>query len=98
MDSNANIEDLKEQEHTDLVFKALCELHPELSWEIVDKESTAYVDDDVANRLIGLVFDEITVFDLFSSECGRFQVSPDEAYAVPSSTAQILSAHNKISN
>jgi hypothetical protein len=70
-------------------------IYPKMVWEIGDKDETSYVDDEVSDRLLGLVTADTIIFDLFSSECGRFEVDPEQQYGVSLPVAEAVKKFNK---
>lgn len=95
MDTSDDIfKDIYFFEPEDFIEKLLI-VHPNSEWEIIDKHESAYVDDDVKDRLVGLVTADALIIDLFSSECGRFVVNPEEEYGVPLSVAEAIKKYNK---
>ena len=78
----------------EVFIEKLLIMYPKLTWEIVNKDETAYVDDNVKNRLIGLVTGDALILDLFSSECGRFIVNPEEEYGISASVAEAIKKYN----
>jgi hypothetical protein len=81
---------------TNILIAALQAAHPELTFEITEKADTAYVDDaEYADRLIGLLADDMLIIDPFTSPCGRFEVNPHVTYGLPSAAAIDLLRHNQ---
>lgn len=70
--------------------------HPALDPQVIHKNETALVDDEsVSDELVVVMVDGMIIHDLFVSSCGRFEVTPEEAYGVPLATAQRIKAHNR---
>jgi hypothetical protein len=81
---------------TNILIAALQAAHPELTFEITEKAETAYVDDaEYADRLIGLLVDDMLIIDPFASSCGRFDVDPHVSYGLPLAAAKEVVKHNK---
>jgi len=71
--------------------------HPSLSFDIVGKADTAFADDPTYNEeLIGVVTQDMMIVDPYISSCGRFTVSPEEAYGIPAAVAVQIRANNVI--
>jgi hypothetical protein len=81
---------------TNILIAALQAAYPELTFENTEKAETAYVDDaEYADRLIGLLADDMLIIDPFSSSCGRFDVDPHATYGLPLAAANEVVRHNK---
>ena len=69
---------------------------PLLDFEIVDKASTAYVDEpDAPEQLVGINIDEVLILDLYPSESGMSDVDPEVMYGVPNAIALEIKMHNQ---
>lgn len=69
---------------------------PNLTFETVDRDQTAFADDgEYASVLIGVQVEGMLIIDPFSSSCGRFDVEPLEAYGLPNAAARELQGHNR---
>lgn len=65
--------------------------YPSLNPHFADKAATAYVDNTaMPPQLIAVEVDEIEIVDPFLSDCGRFEVSPKEAYGIDEEDAQYI--------
>lgn len=80
---------------TNILIAALQAAHPELTFEIVAKAETAYVDDaEYADTLIAVVNEDMLIVNPFMSSCGRFDVDPHVTYGLPTAAANGLLKHN----
>lgn len=71
--------------------------HPDLSFDVVGKADTAFADDPTYNEeLIGVLIGDFLIIDPYLSSCGRFSVSPEEAYGIPAEVAAAIRTHNVI--
>jgi hypothetical protein len=69
---------------------------PLLDFDIVDKASTAYVDEaDAPQQLVGINIDGALILDFFSSESGMSDVDPEVVYGVPKAIALEIKKHNQ---
>lgn len=69
--------------------------YPALEPHFVDKSTTAYADDPaMPPQLIAIVVKDNEIVDPYTSECGRFQVSPGEAYGISDEDALYIKAIN----
>jgi hypothetical protein len=79
----------------ELAVEKLRLIYPKMIWEVASKDETSYVDDEVSDILLGLVTTDAVIFDLFSSECGRFEVDPEQQYGISLSVAKAVKKFNK---
>lgn len=89
-----DFERIKLLDQTKAVLEELKALQPSLKLEIVNKEETAYVDDEVSEFLIAVSTDDEQLIDPFTSSCGRFTVEPEIAYGIDKDIAKIICDHN----
>lgn len=82
---------------TEALLADLRAAHPDLHPQLFMKIETALVDDEtIPTELVAVVVDEMLIYDLFASSCGRFEVDPDETYGVPLPFALRIAEHNGI--
>ncbi|WP_036210225.1 hypothetical protein [Massilia sp. LC238] len=68
-----------------------------MSFDVVGKADTAFADDPTYNEeLIGVLTQDMLIIDPYISSCGRFAVSPEEAYGIPAEVAAAIRTHNVI--
>ena len=85
----------KEAEAVAEKVRALC---PQIETD-VEPCSTFYFDakdDDCAEFFVTVSANDFNVFDPRSSECGRFQVDPQEEYGISGEAADLIRAHNRM--
>jgi hypothetical protein len=70
--------------------------YPTFSFTIVSKAESGIDDADVPDQLISLGFEDMSIIDPFSSNCGRFSVNPSEAYGLNEQNALLIKEHNKV--
>ena len=83
--------------NTQLLYILLLSRYPTFSFAIVSKAESGIDDADVPDQLISLGFEGMSIIDPFSSSCGRFSVTPSEAYGLSEQDALLIKEHNKVS-
>lgn len=71
--------------------------YPEKEFVIIDKDEMSIEEEEVPAELIAMNFNGMSIVDLFSSECSRFRVDPNEMYGISNEDAKIIQDYNKVS-
>lgn len=83
--------------YTHYLTGMMSESYPPITFGVAKKADTGFCDhQDASERLIFATIDDLEIVDFFTSECGRFDADPEEAYGISLEHAILLNNHNGI--